>query len=99
MAIKNYSKREINIRELYTGEAKCEEVGDHIFFGEKTDPWQWNSIAKRLCKTCPLMIKCRDYALQNSVYGIWGGTTDRERETMRTQLGIYPKQVKTGLVA
>lgn len=98
MAIKNYSKREINIRELYTGEARCEEIGDHIFFAEPED-WQWHAIAKKVCSTCPLMIKCRDYALQNSVYGIWGGTTPKERQRMRTQLGIYPKQVKTGLVA
>ena len=98
MAIKNYSKREIDIRELYTGEARCEEVGEHLFFAEKTDPWQWNGYARKLCKTCPLMIKCRDYAIQNSVYGIWGGTTAAERETMRTQLNVYPKPVMKGII-
>ena len=96
MAIKNYSGREVNIRELYTGEANCEQVGDFIFFAEKKDDWRWTGIAKRMCKTCPLMIKCRDYALQNSVSGVWGGTTAVERKTMRAQLGIYPKHVMKG---
>ena len=97
MAIKNYSKREINIRELYTGEAVCEEIGDFLFFPEKDEDWTMTIKAKNYCKTCPLMIKCRDYALQNSVQGIWGGTTSRERQSMRAQLGIYPKQVIKGV--
>jgi hypothetical protein len=96
MVIKNYSGREINIRELYTGEAKCEEVGDYIFFAEKEDGWRWTIMAKKMCKTCPLELKCRDYALQNSVFGIWGGTTTKEREFIRTQLGIFPKEVMIG---
>ena len=97
MAIKNYSKREINIRELYTGEAKCEELGDFLFFAEKQDDYRWTNMAKKICKTCPLEIKCRDYALQNSVYGVWGATTLIERQNIRTQLGIFPKQVIKGV--
>ncbi|SIJ20807.1 transcription factor WhiB [Mycobacteroides abscessus subsp. abscessus] len=43
--------------------------------------------AKRVCLQCPVMAKCRDYALANAdVSGIWGGTTDSERRRIRKQI-------------
>lgn len=36
--------------------------------------------AKAICAHCPVRSICRAYALQTGeVYGIWGGTTERER--------------------
>lgn len=36
--------------------------------------------AKAICAHCPVRIVCRAYALQTGeLYGIWGGTTERER--------------------
>lgn len=36
--------------------------------------------AKAICAHCPVRAVCRSYALQTGeLYGIWGGTTERER--------------------
>ncbi|HZP51006.1 WhiB family transcriptional regulator [Actinocrinis sp.] len=36
--------------------------------------------AKAICAHCPVRAVCRAYALQTGeLYGIWGGTTERER--------------------
>ena len=36
--------------------------------------------AKAICAHCPVRAICRAYALQTGeLYGIWGGTTERER--------------------
>jgi hypothetical protein len=46
--------------------------------------------AKRICNTCPIKQKCLDYALYwNEQYGIWGGTTVRERRRI-------PKPIQPG---
>ena len=36
--------------------------------------------AKRVCRACPVLDECREWALDHRVrYGIWGGLTERER--------------------
>lgn len=41
--------------------------------------------AKRVCKEeCPVLDKCLEFALQtDQPYGVWGGTTERERKHLR----------------
>ena len=43
--------------------------------------------AKKICATCVVHDQCLDYALnaEPRVFGIWGGTTERERNEMRMQ--------------
>ena len=97
MVIKNYSKREINIRELYTGEARCEELGLDLFFPIRNEASDTTRQIKKFCQGCALLIKCRDYGLQNQVHGIWGGLTNRERVEIRARLKIVPKEVIKGV--
>lgn len=40
-------------------------------------------MAKSICKTCPYQAPCLDWAVNNHELGIWGGTTERERRTIR----------------
>ena len=40
-------------------------------------------MAKNICNECPVMVECLNYALHHESYGIWGGLTERERQTMR----------------
>lgn len=35
--------------------------------------------AKSICRTCPVMEKCKQYARNNPEYGVWGGETEEER--------------------
>lgn len=35
--------------------------------------------AKAVCRVCPVLEECRDYARANNELGIWGGETEEER--------------------
>lgn len=39
--------------------------------------------AKRICGGCPVELSCREYAVHaQEPYGIWGGTTPKERAAL-----------------
>lgn len=40
--------------------------------------------ALAICTQCPVRAECLAVALERSEVGIWGGTTDAERERMRS---------------
>lgn len=61
------------------------DVGDAFF----PDTQGENSKeAKSICNACEVKEPCLQYALRRSEWGIWGGTTARERQIMRRSLGI-----------
>lgn len=64
----------------------CTNVPSEWFFpgrGEDT------ARAKAVCADCPVRIECLEYAVRNGEkYGIWGGTSERERRAIRKQRGI-----------
>lgn len=39
--------------------------------------------AKRYCAGCPVRTECLSYALANDEQGIWAGTTERQRNSMK----------------
>jgi WhiB family transcriptional regulator, redox-sensing transcriptional regulator len=39
--------------------------------------------AKAFCAHCPVRRQCLEFAQDNGVYGIWGGTTMLERQRIR----------------
>jgi len=50
-------------------------------FGKNVNPLE---VAKSLCNSCNHMEPCRDFAIKNNIrYGVWGGTSERERRTLR----------------
>ena len=45
--------------------------------------------AKAVCMSCPVRVECLEFALQNvEKFGIWGGTSERERRRLRRERGI-----------
>jgi WhiB family redox-sensing transcriptional regulator len=44
--------------------------------------------AKAICKSCPVMTECREWAIPNEKFGIWGGLSERERRNLRTDLAV-----------
>lgn len=64
----------------WMGEALCREVDFNLFFPE--DPVQ-SQQARRVCSRCPVRQDCLTYALENPVWGVWGGTTLPQRQKMR----------------
>lgn len=60
------------------------------------DPEMWfapegeedTSLAKALCRRCDFVHECSQYALRHATDGVWGATTETEREEIREVLGI-----------
>jgi hypothetical protein len=61
----------------WTDYAKCFGMDTDIFFAEGT------VFAKSFCSNCPVIEACREDAVKHYLKGVWGGTTESERETIR----------------
>jgi WhiB family redox-sensing transcriptional regulator len=61
----------------------CQDSPELFFpedFGNNEMVTMAERLAKSLCKGCPLLIQCRDYAIaSNQPYGIWGGLSPKDR--------------------
>jgi WhiB family redox-sensing transcriptional regulator len=45
--------------------------------------------AKAICQGCPVLSECRDYAMGNERWGIWGGLDRRERDLARAGAPVH----------
>jgi WhiB family redox-sensing transcriptional regulator len=77
---------------VFEGEAACAEVDPELFFSVDTEDYQGRIIgssypsiqqAKSVCGGCELKFDCLAYALKANVMGIWGGTTEAQRNSLR----------------
>jgi hypothetical protein len=60
---------------------ECRGADSNLFFPERGED---TSLAKSICKDCPVRKGCLEYALANvERQGIWGGTSERERRQIR----------------
>lgn len=71
--------------------AKCAEIGGEQWFPEaKGTP---SKAARQICRECPVMELCREYAVVNHInYGIWGDTSPTERVTIRRERGLAEQE-------
>ena len=84
-------------RELVEGPrfegARCSGADPDLFFGPpgiepRIDRQRREDAAKALCRGCPALLACREYALaSNEVYGVWGGLGEQERRMHLARLG------------
>lgn len=73
------------------GSPSCAQVDPELFFPQEVDlgtnkivaVYRDASAAKEICYSCPLIADCLEYALKSQEIGIWGGTTERQRDKMR----------------
>ena len=73
--------------------AACNPSTAELFFplGNYRDAKQKEQArrAKRICRDCPVVSECLEYALSNNLNetddGIWGGMTPRERRNLKDQ--------------
>ena len=68
----------------FDGSQLCAQTDPDLWF--PTSEKQTGRLAKSLCRTCPWLASCLDYALRHEVVGIWGARTERERIDMRKKL-------------
>lgn len=64
--------------------ALCRQVDPEIFFPTQSGD-AYAHTAKRVCRHCPVVAECLEYALTHEEHGIWGGTTQRQRNKIRNQ--------------
>ena len=68
--------------------ALCRGNNSHLFFPPSTserkdERTRREERAKSICRVCPVIRECLDYALAiNEPYGIWGGLTEAERRQL-----------------
>ena len=72
----------INYPGDWAGQGVCREVDPELFFADKPDV-HTNNRAKSICRACPVVGECLEWALDNERHGVWGGTTPDEREAFR----------------
>lgn len=74
------------------GTQACDDpsVDPEWFFTESVE--QQVAVTK-ICRDCPLVLDCAQYALHHNVDGVWGGMTERTLRVMRKQLNIIPKAI------
>jgi WhiB family redox-sensing transcriptional regulator len=70
-------------------DARCREIGIELFFeDDETGKFVDVRKSKGLCSGCPIVSTCLEWALHHEKYGIWGGTTPKERDEMRKKMNI-----------
>lgn len=65
----------------------CSEVDTELFFPEIGANDQASN-AKKICGRCPHIAECLEWALHYERFGIWGGSSERDRRVIRAKLNI-----------
>lgn len=71
-------------------EAACRGMDPDLFFpgrGEST------AAARAVCQECPVRQECLDHAMEDGhleKWGVWGGTTERQRRQLRRARRMGP---------
>ena len=61
--------------------AACKGLDPRLFFPERGES---TAEAKAVCAACPVRADCLDWAIATTQkWGIWGGTSERERHRLR----------------
>ncbi|WP_337110774.1 WhiB family transcriptional regulator [Prescottella equi] len=70
--------------------ADCRDADPMMFFHPDNERGESREsrvrAAKRICLSCPVRVRCLNYALEaREHHGIWGGYTEDERRALRLQ--------------
>lgn len=80
----------------------CVGLDPNLFFRplREQGPYDpdWDMAARAVCWTCPFRQECAEYAMVHHLEGVWGGTTDEQRRSIkrRRQLGTTKECTKCG---
>ena len=69
----------------YLDGAACEGVDSELFYAEGGAAI---ARAKAICANCEVRDRCLEWAINREEFGVWGGTTARERAAIRRQRGV-----------
>ena len=65
----------------WTADAACVGQTDLFFAPAGNGPRRARCVrhARSICRTCPVLLPCRDWARENREYGFWGGESEENR--------------------
>ncbi|MFE6903825.1 WhiB family transcriptional regulator [Streptomyces sp. NPDC057717] len=69
--------------------AQCREYDPELFFPRGATDYAAVQAedAKAVCRTCPVMQRCRQWALKEHIAdGVWGGLTPKERDALKRRI-------------
>ncbi len=69
----------------YLEDAACRGLDPELFYAEGGAAV---ARAKAVCASCDLRLKCLEWAICREEFGVWGGTTARERAAIRRARGV-----------
>ena len=72
--------------------ANCAGTDPESFYPHRG---QRAAAAIRVCRRCPVLAECLESALEQREEGVWGGTTERQRQRIRAQRRRAAKQSTT----
>lgn len=80
---------------MFANPTLCAEVDPDVWFPEHGANYKYKTpealYAKQICKRCPAIAECREYALRyTGLFGIWGGLDPIERRDIQKVLKIIP---------
>ncbi len=70
--------------------ALCREEDPDLFFpvGTGGPALAQAEDAKSVCRRCPVMQRCLRWAMESGQeYGVWGGTSEKDRQSLRRTAG------------
>jgi len=76
--------------------AACRDLDPDLFFpiGAAGPAVAQIAEAKRICLACPVRKPCLDWAIRHCQdHGIWGGTTEKERQALRSAVNVRQRPV------
>lgn len=83
-----WTRPEVPTHDRWRHDASCRSVDPDLFFPVGTTGMAIEQIsaAKAVCDACPVSGPCLEFALAtNQDSGVWGGTSEEERRTLRRQ--------------
>lgn len=69
----------------YLDDAACRGLDPELFYAESGAAIVR---AKSLCGQCEVRERCLEWAIRREEFGVWGGTTARERAALRRERGL-----------
>lgn len=75
--------------------ARCSTYDPELFFAPRA---RAERRAKAVCAHCPVRDECLAFAIDTHVdYGVWGGTTVKERRLMRRGAGVPARELVSAI--
>ena len=72
----------------------------HLFFaphGEQAEAREAReALARAICRSCDVLVECREYARRNREQGYWGAENDEERAAARHRVARHTTLVQLG---